>query len=481
MHLLAWLVACTPETQIRAFEPEFAVSPPPPLDFGPVVVGESAALELYVTNAGRALLQGTIGIDPTSPDVFSIPVTEIQLEPDESLTLPVTFTPEEFVDYAAVLRFTTNDPDQATVDHAVTGTGRPVPVPDLVPCAEALDFGVVAPGETADEVCLLANAGEADLELGAVIQTGSGAFSLVTDPSGAVVSAGSSLPVILRYAPVTDTGDSAELRFPSNDPDQPEVRLQLTGNGGGTSIYPEAVILWGDPGSEPDRLCPAAVAPVADLPLTGETSIDPLGGGLSYVWTVTDRPTGGQGTFSDASIPSPTLHVDVAGEWAVQLQVVAADGTSSAPARCLISAVPTDDVRVELSWDGPTSDFDLHLADATDTPLYAVPGDVSPCNPSPAWGAALDQDDADGLGPESIAIAQADDGTYPVRVHYFARNADFAVTATVRVWLGGSLAYAGSTSLDFNEVWDVGVVNWPDATFGVTGGSPEIAATRQCE
>jgi hypothetical protein len=486
MIALALLAACGNETEFHTLHAELALSPPSPLDFGEVVIGESAALDVYVTNAGRAELTVAPSVDPAG--AFSIDAGDLTIPVDGSETVSVSFSPTELVPYAADLVLVTNDPEQPVVRYGVLGTGRPVPVPDIEGCTQALDFGTVATGATSEQICVLQNAGEADLQLGAVVQSGSGAFSLATDPTGNLVAPGESFAVIVRYAPTTDTGDSGELRFPSNDEDEPEVVLPLSGNGGGNAEYPAAEIVWGDPGTPPDRPCPAEVAPVADLPLSGANSLDPLGGGLTWLWSVVEAPPGAQGAFDDPSIVAPSLHVDVAGDWTVQLQVDAVDGTRSAPARCLITAVPAEDIRIELSWDGPTSDLDLHLAEALDTPLYAVPSDVSPCNTAPDWGAggaandpALDQDDADGLGPESIAVATAEDGTFPVRVHYFQRNADFSVTATVRVWLAGALAYSGSQTLDYNEVWEVGQINWPAATFGVAGGNPRIAESRQCE
>nr|MBA2321242.1 choice-of-anchor D domain-containing protein [Deltaproteobacteria bacterium] len=234
------------DTGLRSLQPELSIAPPPPLAFGEVVVGEPASLDVFVTNAGRAELRVTLSVtaEDDDADVFSVNGEEIVLAPDDSLTVPVTFAPEAFVPYEATLAFSSNDQEQPLFGLAMTGTGRAVPVPDIGLCAEVIDFGDVAAGTTTDEICLIANSGETDLELGAVIQSGSGAFSLVTDPSNALVAPGSSLPVILRYSPATDTGDTAELRFPSNDADEPEVLVQLLGNGGGSATYPQANILW---------------------------------------------------------------------------------------------------------------------------------------------------------------------------------------------------------------------------------------------
>ncbi len=476
--LLLGLASCGQDVEFHDLVPEMALAPPSPLDFGPVVIGESASVDLYVSNTGKKDLTVALSVDPVGE--FSFPEAAFTVPVDGSHTVPVTFAPAEIAPFSATLWLETDDPEQPLVPFALVGLGRAVPVPEIAACDDH-DFGAVPVGGSVDFICPIRNDGEAPLLLGAVSQVGSGAFTLATDPSDSSVSVGGINPVIVRYTPATDAGDSGELRFASNDADEPEVVVQLTGNGGSTVAYPEARIAWGEPGTAPTLACPATASPVADLPLTGEASTDPLGGGLTWLWTVADAPTGAQGTLNDPEIPSPAIHLDVAGEWSVALQVEAIDGTRSAPARCLISAIPEEDIRVELSWDGPTSDLDVHLADAPETPFYSVPGDVSPCNAAPAWGASLDQDDADGYGPEAITVGAAATGTYPVRVHYFQRNADFSVTATVNVWLDGALAFSGSAPLDYNEVWEVGVVNWPAGTFGVSAGNPRIADARQCD
>jgi hypothetical protein len=487
--MLLALAACAPsENNISDLTPEIAVAPTAPYDFGELVVGQSAVLNLKITNGGRKELNITgMSFDPPAPSVFATPGTTQTIGVGDSWEVPVTFVPLEFMPYQADLLIDSDDPD-GVLRYELDGTGRPELVPDIEVSADCLDFGTVAAGGTGYQFLTIANVGEATLNLGQVIQTGSGAFSFETDPSNTAIAPGKQILYTVEYHPLADTGDSGSISIRSDDADEPAVDVCLTGNGGGGDPYPTAAIEWGDPGTIPDKACPASVAPVADLPLSGENSSDVAGLlPLAYLWSVASAPAGAQGTLSDPSIVDPTLRVDLAGDWTVQLQVANTDGTLSAPANCLITAIPEEDVRVELTWDGSTSDLDLHLGDALGTPIYDVPGDVSWCNAAPDWGAAgpandpiRDQDDTSGFGPESIAIAVPAAGTYPVQVHYFARNLDFAVNATVKVWLNGGLAYSGVQALDYNEVWDVGQINWPAGTFGVHAKPIAPAVARQC-
>ena len=142
---------------------------------------------------------------------------------------------------------------------------------------------------------------------------------------------------------------------------------------------------------------------------------------------------------------------------------------------------------MELTWDTNNVDLDLHLLQNTSASLFDVPDDCNWCNKNPDWGEAgasddprLDLDDlAD--GPENINVLSPADGAYPVVVHYFDPIGGPATTATVTVWLDGVEVFRDSQILTRNEVWEVGQVNWPQATFGVYPVDIQDATRRQCQ
>ena len=57
-----------------------------------------------------------------------------------------------------------------------------------------------------------------------------------------------------------------------------------------------------------------------------------------------------------------------------------------------------------------------------------------------------------------------------MRVHYFTPNGDGPVQATVKVWLNGAETYVGTRVITRNQVWTVGRIDWPAATFTVDPG-----------
>jgi hypothetical protein len=200
-----------------------------------------------------------------------------------------------------------------------------------------------------------------------------------------------------------------------------------------------------------------------------------------------DCPDGSTCTLQASAGTTSELYMDIAGEYEVHLQVTNEIGVKSAPARCVIDAVPQDQIHVELLWDTPRADLDLHMSNATDVALFDSPDDVAYCNPHPEWGDSsttlddprLDIDDLSGNGPENINVEEPYTGEYPVRVHYFDDNGDGATTATVRFYIYGALASTYSRVLERNEVWNVATIRWPEALI-VEEDSVDTASARTC-
>ena len=191
--------------------------------------------------------------------------------------------------------------------------------------------------------------------------------------------------------------------------------------------------------------------------------------------------------MQDFTTVTTSFFADIAGDFEIQLKVTNSIGVQSAPARCLIEAIPADKLHVELTWDTQQADLDLHLLE-DGAILFEKPGDCNWCNKQPKWGSSgsdndprLDIDDQGGEGPENVNILEPDNGRYYVKVHYFEDHGDTAVTAIIKVYLNGSLASTESQTMQRNDVWDVGIINWPTNNFGVQS-VPVYAAgdVRQC-
>jgi hypothetical protein len=480
------IMACVEPDQptIRAQVPEISVAPEA-LAFEEQAVPVAATRTLYLSNAGLATLDATLSVEGEGAAAYTLSADSASLNREESLEVLVTFLPTTFLDYPAELVIASNDEEQPELKVALSGTGVSAPLPDIALSARSLDFGDVEPGTIDNEILLLTNVGTAPLELGDVGREGSGAFSLFTNPSGNVIAAGDSLPVIVSYNPaLTSEGDSGRLVFHSDDPDEPSVDVVLLGNGGADFDYPVAQID-----------CPATTFPPAFVRLDGSDSEDPEGYlPLTYHWTLVDVPSNASGVpISDGYLTNANgdyteLFADAVGTYVVELVVENAIGVRSTPATCQVVAIPEEDILVELTWDTTNADLDLHLA-LTGSALFQRPGDASWCNPRPDWGTpgaagdpSLDLDDRAGKGPENINVLAAADGTYDVRVHYFDDQGDDLVTATVRVYTQQNTtpAFEGFRLMARNEVWDVARINWPAGTVATLSVPAYEPTNRQC-
>ena len=103
-------------------EPDISVEPTS-LDFGKVVVEDSAHEALTISNDGNADLEVT-NITADKPD-FSVSENYFIIPPSDSHEITVTFTPQAEGEITENLTIESNDPDEGTLPVPVTGLGVP--------------------------------------------------------------------------------------------------------------------------------------------------------------------------------------------------------------------------------------------------------------------------------------------------------------------------------------------------------------------
>jgi len=217
------------------------------------------------------------------------------------------------------------------------------------------------------------------------------------------------------------------------------------------------------------------------------SGFDPDGGPVTYSWSVTSAPVGSTSTPAAPTAATTTFFVDLAGDYVLTV-VVTDDEGATASCAIMISAIPLEDLHVELIWDESWGDADLHMLrpganPATDWYRIGAPTAELDCffgnknakwpPTGPAGDASLDIDDTDGYGPENINVANSPSaGTYPIAVAYYCSRSvgpgmidpgDGPSNATVRVYCGGVLA-AEYTSLDLDQTGRfiyVADIEWP--------------------
>lgn len=243
-----------------------------------------------------------------------------------------------------------------------------------------------------------------------------------------------------------------------------------------------------------------AVIPQTVLHLRGDQSIGATGPVVHWRWSV-EQPEGSRSKLSPSvATANPVFEANVAGLYRFQLTVWDEGGAqSTTPGTVDVLVVPDEVVHVELLWDTPGdpdqtdsglqagADLDLHFlhpyaygpdrdGDGTPDGWFDVPFDCHRFNPNPNWATfdpsvdddpGLDLEDADGAGPENLNLNGAEDGlSYRIGVHAWAEHGYGPSWATVRVYLFGALAYErADVKLHEHDLWDVGTLTWPDATF----------------
>lgn len=209
---------------------------------------------------------------------------------------------------------------------------------------------------------------------------------------------------------------------------------------------------------------------------------------FSHLWWVESAPENAVYSFPDLAAANPVFFAETLGVYEIGLLVIDKDGLeSSNPAATRIEILPWETLELELSWDLPGVDLDLHLI----RPGGAYYSDVDDCfyaNPLPDWGTLGESRDdphliADSEGapaPEILQLEAPEEGVFQVLVHYFStRNADkiYAIPTLKIVAEGQVLAVdTGPTLYGAGKVWKAGILDWSTLTW-----TPSAAITTHAD
>ena len=223
------------------------------------------------------------------------------------------------------------------------------------------------------------------------------------------------------------------------------------------------------------------VSPVlGSVDFIGEESYDPTDYKLiDYAWEIVESPEGSVAALG-YDMPNKNAFVpDLAGEYVVELVVMNERCVVSDPCQVKIEAVPSQDLWVEMIWEYPGDDMDLHLV--KDNASYQSDGDCYYGNcvaeygsPSLDWGdpasemddPRLDLDDIDNVGPENINIADPAAGKYRVVVHDYPGSVNETPnTVTVKIHMNGELVYEDSKVISGEDTYTpFAEIDWPNMT-----------------
>ena len=204
------------------------------VDFGAVAVGGASSQPINVSNEGDTdLLVGSIDA-PASPFAFANDgCSGTTLAPGASCTVSVEFEPALERNFDASLAISANG---ATRDIALHARGV---LPTLTAAPATLDFGNIAPGETAGPLTItLANTTAVAVEVGSVALP-SAPFVANASTCGVApftLAPGQSCSLAFSFAPTAGGAFSARVVFGSNDPSSPG-EVMLRGRAGDDGIF----------------------------------------------------------------------------------------------------------------------------------------------------------------------------------------------------------------------------------------------------
>ncbi|MCB0293092.1 MAG: choice-of-anchor D domain-containing protein, partial [Calditrichaeota bacterium] len=122
-------------------------------------------------------------------------------------------------------------------DVPLSGNGMPVPLPDIAADPPSFDYGVVTIGYIASQAVMVSNQGTADLVINDVQLVNSNClnFYRLDAPFGnpVALAPGAQMEVMVRFEPKDTIPEPAtvDLRISSNDPDEGQLLVPLSGSG----------------------------------------------------------------------------------------------------------------------------------------------------------------------------------------------------------------------------------------------------------
>ncbi len=223
---------------------------------------------------------------------------------------------------------------------------------------------------------------------------------------------------------------------------------------------------------EPVAICsvsPASVRPITESATwQGGDSYDPDGEPIvEYRWSLVSKPTGSSVNMPGGSSANRTGFVtDLAGSYVGRLIVVTSDGRTSEPCETTLTAIPVENLWIEIYWQYSDDDMDLHLVRpggslvSNNDCYYANCVDYGFGTLDwGTWGSAaddpsLDLDDIPGTGPENINIQAPEAGTFTAYVHDYSGSTGDSPSSnvvTMNIYIGGALTWSGTKTYSWSD------------------------------
>ncbi len=486
--LLVALAAATgcPDGPLSNVFPSMVVDPLE-VERAQVPVADNTSIAIEVSNpSGVRLFIHDISLSEDSDPAFSVTAVPTSatdgsgtaypsVGPGASANILVSVRPRVVSTIEATLIITGEDDavvpnqDGPVVEVPLIIHAEDLGLPDIAVDPEAVEFDRIGQGDVVKQQIQIRNDGVRDLvidETTYIPDTDGDTTIKVTLPvqPGWIIAPGDAISTEVAFAPFDTDDHSGVLRILSTDPDESPLDIPVHGAG---SLCPVAVAELIDD--------PEDIEPLDTVRLDGRNSfaVTPDTELVAWEWVLEQRPVGSTAVLTTPANDRTELTCDIAGDYQARLVVTDSSGVRSCDdAVVRLTAQPTEDLHIQLVWDHPTADLDLHLLREGGEP-FTHEGDTYFSNRNPEWfvdfpesNPSLDVDDDSGYGPENINIVTPAPLTkWTVLVHYWNKNTDgdpFTV-ATLRVYARGIQVLDLTQSLEEDEtMWQAVEIVWPE-------------------
>lgn len=194
-----------------------------------------------------------IGNEPLDSGKFNEDDGKVELHPDifvprgETLYLMVTYDFSGDVEPGKTFKASILHNSDVTIydGSGISGSVEGAPVegnemiveteegPDIYVNPESVDFGDVVVGSSVAKQITVMNTGTENLRIHSLQISGDNPeqFAIENDISGQTIEPGQSVTLTVKFSPTSSGTKNAVLTIPSNDPDEGEVNITLTGKG----------------------------------------------------------------------------------------------------------------------------------------------------------------------------------------------------------------------------------------------------------
>jgi hypothetical protein len=201
------------------------------VDFGTNLLGQSSEELVTIRNIGGAIL-GVNSISISGPDASAFTETNncTTIDAGETCTVSVTYTASAEGAQNASLLITSTDEDEPSVSVPLSGSGAIEDKPEININVASLNFWTIEEGTSATQRIQIENIGTAPLAIsGVVVNNTQGSEFSVTESCSSIAAGVTCVEVVTFDAVVGASVGSIVIS--SNDDDEPEVMVGLSGEG----------------------------------------------------------------------------------------------------------------------------------------------------------------------------------------------------------------------------------------------------------